>query len=249
MNCAEHRQLLDAYTDGELDLVHALEVEKHLNDCARCSATERSNRMLRAALRQPELGYRAPDSLRERMQAVTGKEGAGKAVRSAQRSWFWPALAGTAVAVAALTVMLRPAGISRQDELMQEAVGAHVRSLMAAHLTDVASSDQHTVKPWFDGKLDFAPEVRDFAAEGFPLIGGRLDYLDGGTVAALVYQRNKHFINVFVRPATRTDGEREIIEKFRGYSIIQRTTNGLHYWLVSDLNERELGELAGLLGR
>src|SRR5262249_46870290 len=121
-------------------------------------------------------------------------------------------------------------------------------SLMAGHLTDVASSDQHTVKPWFHGKLDFAPDVRDFAAQGFPLVGGRLDYVGGRTVAALVYQRNQHPINVYVWPAARARSGKLTVEKRSGYTVINREIGGLHHLLVSDLNEKELTELANLLG-
>ena len=131
---------------------------------------------------------------------------------------------------------------------MNEAVANHVRSLQAEHLTDVASTDQHTVKPWFNGKLDFAPEVRDFASQGFPLVGGRLDYLNGRAVAALVYQRNKHLINVFVWPSADTHAEKPAKEKHLGYSIISRDANGLRYCLVSDLNEKELAAFASGFG-
>jgi len=146
-----------------------------------------------------------------------------------------------------LVIFLRPAGISAHDAFLNEVIASHVRSLQAEHLTDVVSSDQHTVKPWFDGKIDFAPDVKDFAAQGFPLVGGRLDYLDGRAVAALVYRHNKHFINVFVWPAT--DAMKPETEMRRGYAIINCATNGLHYCLVSDLNPTELGELAKLLGQ
>lgn len=132
---------------------------------------------------------------------------------------------------------------------MDDAVAGHVRSLMAGHLTDVASSDQHTVKPWFTGKLDFAPDVKDFAPQGFALVGGRLDYLEGRTVAALVYRRNLHSINVFIWPSAKEGSGKLTVEKRRGYAIINRETAGLHYCLVSDLNEKELTELANLLGQ
>jgi anti-sigma factor RsiW len=120
---------------------------------------------------------------------------------------------------------------------------------MAEHLTDVASSDQHTVKPWFSGKLDFSPNVKDLATEGFPLVGGRLDYLHHRPVAALVYRRNKHLINVFVGPAASSSSRKGEFESPRGYSVLNRDIGGLHYCLVSDLNSRELAELANLLGR
>src|SRR4029078_5320611 len=112
------------------------------------------------------------------------------------------------------------------EDFLNQAVATHVRSLMVEHLTDVASTDQHTVKPWFDGKLDFAPEVKDFAAQGFPLAGGRLDYLNGRVVAALVYRRNKHYINVFVWPPASGGSGKLIVEKRRGYVVINRERGG-----------------------
>src|SRR5207249_1188170 len=150
---------------------------------------------------------------------------------------------------AVLAIHIPRAGHPERDLAMTEAVGSHVRSLMAEHLTDVASSDQHTVKPWFNGKLDFAPEVKDFAAQGFPLVGGRLDYLNGRAVAALVYRRNKHFINVFVWPAQNAGNGKSDLQKHRGYSVINRDADGLRYCAVSDLNEKELAELENLFGR
>jgi anti-sigma factor RsiW len=128
-------------------------------------------------------------------------------------------------------------------------VAGHVRSLMAGHLMDVVSTDQHTVKPWFNGRLDFAPDVKDFAAQDFPLVGGRLDYLGDRPVAALVYRRNKHVINVFVWPAADTSEAPKETQNLRGFNIINRQANGLRYCLVSDLNEKELRDLADLLGK
>jgi len=122
-----------------------------------------------------------------------------------------------------------------------------VRSLMPGHLTDVLSSDQHTVKPWFAGKLDFSPSVKDFAAQDFPLIGGRLDYVNGRTVAALVYQHKKHLINVFIWPVASASGSEEITS-YHGYNVINREANGFHYCVVSDMDEKGLEQLAGLLG-
>ena len=132
--------------------------------------------------------------------------------------------------------------------MLREVMAGHVRSLQAEHLTDVASSDQHTVKPWFAGKLDFSPNVRDFAEQGFPLIGGRLDYLQGREVAALVYRRNKHVINVFVWPSATLERTAQT-ESLKGYSIVNFDASGLRYCLVSDLNAKELNELAGLMGK
>jgi anti-sigma factor RsiW len=165
--------------------------------------------------------------------------------------WLWQWLAVGALGFALITLMLRPAGISDQDRLADEAISSHVRSLMAGHLTDVLSSNQHTVKPWFNGKIDFAPTVKDLATDGFPLVGGRLDYLDNQTVAALVYKRNAqtnnsldHTINVFVRPAKHIESG---LIQTRGYNVINEDVNGLQYSIVSDLNSKELTDFARLL--
>jgi anti-sigma factor RsiW len=247
MNCLETRRLLHAYTDGELDLVRSLEVEQHLQICAACAAEKQALISLRSALRAAPLTYSAPESLRRnvlRSARVPDQE-----PRPQRTPWLWQLLAAGATAFAVLTLILRPAGNSARDFVTNELVASHVRSLMAGHLTDVLSSDQHTVKPWFNGKLDFSPDVKDFAAQGFPLVGGRLDYLNGRAVASLVYRRNQHLINVFVWPKDGTGEGQTTVEHRRGYNLIHRDVKGLHYTLVSDLNAGELGELADLIGK
>jgi anti-sigma factor RsiW len=136
---------------------------------------------------------------------------------------------------------------ARTDAIVDQVVANHVRSLLAAQLVDVVSSDQHTVKPWFDGKIDFAPEVRDLSANGFPLVGGRLDYLDGNTLAALVYQRNKHPINLFITPAPTSPSTSPTVATRRGYNVFSWANNGMKYWAVSDVNQTELPEFAELV--
>ena len=247
MNRPETRLLLHAYLDRELDLVRSLDVEKHVQACATCAAENASLRSLQSVLRTGDFTYRAPQSLRQAVRQIARAE--DEAPRAVRRSWFWQWLADGAMATALLVLVLRPGGMSDRDVLANEIVFSHVRSLMAGHLTDVVSSDQHTVKPWFNGKLDFAPDVKDFAAQGFPLVGGRLDYLDGRSVAALVYRRNQHYINVFIWPAAPAMAGQPAIENRRGYSLITRQVNGLHHALVSDLNPTELGELADLIGK
>ena len=142
-------------------------------------------------------------------------------------------------------------GISRSsDELLaQELVSNHVRSLLlgGSHLTDVLSSDQHTVKPWFDGKVDFAPPVKDFSSQGFPLIGGRLEYLNNRAVAALIYQRQKHYINLYIWPAEQSNATSEVGTKRQGYNLLHWTNSGMTYWAISDLNGVELHEFARLV--
>jgi anti-sigma factor RsiW len=244
MNCADIRRLLHAHVDGELDAANSLEVERHLKGCGDCAIEEKSLRLLKTALQLAPLRHRAPVSLRNHVRQLAGDSKTESRSRGTDFSLVWKWLALGATAFALLTLMLRPAGISEHDQLLNEAVAGHVRSLMVEHLMDVASSDQHTVKPWFDGKLDFAPDVKDFAAAGFPLVGGRLDYLNGRAVAALVYKHNKHFINVFVWPAT--GDQKTETTNLRGYAIINATAHGLRYCFVSDLNAKELGDLAGL---
>jgi len=246
MNCHEIHPLLHAYVDSELDLMPSLEVDRHLKSCAACAAMKRSLESLRATLRNNDLAYRAPQSLRARIRQGGAAETEEKPLR-ATRPWVWQLLTLGSIGFAIITLMLQPVGNSTRDRLADEAISNHVRSLMAGHLMDVASTDQHTVKPWFNGKIDFAPEVKDFAAEGFPLVGGRLDYLEGQTVAALVYRRSQHTINAFVWPA-KTSVPTSIEER-RGYTVINRDTNGLHYCIVSDLNGKELQEFAELFAK
>jgi anti-sigma factor RsiW len=237
--------MLHAYVDSELDLMPSIEVDRHLKTCSACTAMKRSLESLRATLRNNDLAYRAPDALRARILQSVAPATEEKPQRNS-RSWVWQLLALGSLGFAVFTLMLQPAGNSSQDRLADEAISDHVRSLMPGHLMDVVSTDQHTVKPWFNGKIDFAPEVKDFAAQGFALVGGRLDYLEGQTVAALVYQRNKHTINAFVWPAKNATGN--TIQERRGYTVINRDAHGLHYCIVSDLNGKELQEFAKLFG-
>ena len=252
MNCADLRLLLHAYSDGELDLVRSLDVEQHLQTCAACAAQNQSLRSLRSALRSAPLAYAAPPSLRQKVRQLNREPADSpppESLRQPRAPWLWQWLAFGATAAAVLILALRPVGPAPGDLLADELVSGHVRSLMAGHLADVQSSDQHTVKPWFNGKLDFAPTVKDFAAQGFPLVGGRLDYLQGRAVSALVYRRNQHVINVFVWPTDRPGAGQPVAENRRGFNLISRDVDHLHYWLVSDLNPTELSQLADLIGK
>jgi anti-sigma factor RsiW len=244
MTCHDIHPLLHAYVDSELDLLPSLEVDRHLKACANCAAMKRSLETLRSTIRNSDLAYRAPESLRARIRESVNVPSDETPPRRSQ-PWVWQLLALGSIGFAIVTLMLQPV-VTDRDRLADEAISDHVRSLMPGHLMDVASSDQHTVKPWFNGKIDFAPDVKDFATQGFPLIGGRLDYLNGQTVVALVYRRNQHTINVFVWPAKQSIAS--TVEERRGYSLINRDLNGLHYCIVSDLNGKELGDFAKLLG-
>jgi anti-sigma factor RsiW len=248
MSCAAPRELIHAYLDGELDIVRSLEMEEHLKGCTICADAYEAQRQLRSELSVHELSFRAPPSLHKRIREAMRIELEGKGW-SWTTGWRWLSVAVPAAAVAVLTLAVLPL-LGRSgggDQLIDEVVSGHVRSLMADHLTDVASSDKHTVKPWFDGKLDFSPAVVDLAEHGFPLVGGRLDYLENRPVAALVYRRHKHFINLFVWPTTATSAPPEHRVSRHGFTLIHWAASGMTYWAVSDLNPAELSEFAELL--
>lgn len=265
MNCEEMRRLTHAFLDRELDLVRSMEIETHLESCAGCLLTFQQQQSLRSLVRSSALYYKAPDGLEHRIRA--GLSGANRAATKSQaaavtpsrqhqtrwsRSLIWAAAAAAFAAVVLTIILLAPTWFrpSHQDLLAEEVVSSHIRSLMPNHLTDVVSSDQHTVKPWFDGRLDFSPSVVDLAQEGFPLAGGRLDYVGRRPVAALVYQRRKHLINVFTWPdsASSSDAGAPVKAPARqGYNVYHWTKSGMVYWAVSDLNSEELKDFARLL--
>lgn len=249
MNCKDAQNLLQAYADQELDLLNSLEMDQHLGSCPACAQALRDILSLRSALRT-EAPYHQPGAeLRKRVHAaLTNADKAEARPRTpARRIWL---NAGAAIAAAVvLTWTLVPLLSNRtaDDRIAGEVISDHVRSLMADHLTDVASSDQHTVKPWFSGKLDFSPPVENFVPQGYPLVGGRLDYLGNKTVAALVYRHRQHYINLFVWPA---DAEAAATPKElsrQGYQVIHWTQSGMHFWIVSELNQDELRQFASLV--
>ena len=236
---------LHAYLDGELDAAGAANFERHLRTCSACAAEFRSQQDLRQALAGAQLYQRAPDQLRRNLHAKLPADFLTR-TRTFPAFWRWVAVAAALL----LSVLLGREGLtmllarSESQLLVAAAVDAHLRSLQPGHLADVPSSDQHTVKPWFNGKVDFAPAVRDFAGEGFPLLGGRLDVLDGQTAAALVYGRRKHIINVFVLPSGNA-GRNGSAEQ-SGYRTHTWQQGGLTYIAVSDVSSSDLLELSDL---
>lgn len=229
MTCKETQAFMDGYVDGELDLVRSIELERHLHECPACAELHRSRMAVRSAMSAGSLRYQAPATLKSAVRARLGER---------KRRFSWTPVAILAAASMAILAIY----INRQgNRIEREVVDSHIRSLMAGHLTDVVSTDQHTVKPWFAGKIDFSPPVRDFSSAGFPLVGGRIDYFDNHPVAVVVYRRNQHVINVFAwRAAGANQAPRDSGE--RGYNIVGFARDGIEYSVVSDLNTGELRE-------
>ena len=253
MSCELPRTMIHGYLDGELDAVRAAEFERHLEQCPECVTALESQESLRSSLQRAELYEKAPAELRQKVLSSL-RPAAGPIPFVAPRR---RAAVAQWLAIAAVLLLLLYSGWrlfpglgqkNNQTTLAAQIVDAHLRSLEPGHLTDVISTDQHTVKPWFDGKLDFAPPVQDFAADGFPLTGGRLDVVGGRTVAALVYGRRKHFVNVFIWPSNNPDAPPSTGAQ-QGYHWITWQKNGMAYWAVSDTAAADLDELQRLLSR
>ena len=251
MACEGNGRLLHAYFDGELDLVRTVEIEEHLKTCSDCARELRKQQTMRQSLRSANLYERAPESLHTRIRAgLPGGKVQPKVVQMRRPSvleWFAVAAAVVFGLILGARVISSVSGQRQTNLVAQEIAASHIRSLQPGHLFDVQSTDQHTVKPWFDGKLDFAPPVTDFANKGFPLVGGRLDYLDNRDVAALVYQRQKHLINVFIWPAESKPAKLPEIQTIQGYNLAFWWRDGMSFCAVSDLNIGELRELVQLL--
>ena len=244
---------VDALLDGELTADDARELEAHITQCPECARFREDRLALRTAITAGVPAYRSPDALRERVRTALA-EAASAAARPMPRPrrsaigalWRPMALAASLaiVAVGSWNLSLRQA---QSDRLADAVLASHIRSLMPGHLTDVPSSDQHTVKPWFNGKLDFSPPVHDLAARGYPLLGGRLDYVNGRSVAVLVYGRRQHLINVFVWPAMPGQGDGTDLRVRQGYHLRHWSTPDYTYWAASDLNRTELQDFVRLL--
>ncbi len=238
MTCDEAEILLHALIDGELDAGHARAVEDHIAGCPRCAAQLHAYRELSKAVAGADLRYAAPPELRRRIEASLPQ--ARVPNRRAVLKGFAMGSAVSAIAATGLVAII----LRSDDEarIESEVVSAHLRSLQAGHLTDVLSTDQHTVKPWFNGKLDVAPPVIDLTAQGFTLIGGRLDYVDTRPIGAIVYRRRAHVINLFVAQTASAERRAAKIENIQGFNIRRWSERGLNYWAVSDLAADELAE-------
>lgn len=265
MDCFETRKLLHVHADGELDALKSAEVDSHLTECASCAVAARELQDLRGRLTTGMAYYPAAPALRTLVEAMATSTRVRTGARAKLGRWLgwirsapgWTLAGGfTAGVLSTLAVFLAwqiglqggsQAG-SRAGDLNDAVVSAHVRSLMAEnHLTDVLSSDRHTVKPWFAGKLDFSPPVPDLILNGYPLLGGRIDYIGERPTAALVYRARNHTINVFVGHGGSGDNTKPSLRTLGGFSVVRWSNGGLDYWAVSDLQLAELADFATLL--
>jgi anti-sigma factor RsiW len=258
MTCDEAEILLHALIDNELDAGHARDVEAHLATCAACAAKLKVSRAMHSVMAQAKLKEAAPAHLRSRIEAalaVPPATAAAAAAAAPRRSWLEAlrldglrgffggfATGGVLSAAVAASLMLAVVHTDQNKRIAGEVVSAHLRSLQAGHLTDVETSDQHTVKPWFNGKLDVAPPVIDLTAQGFTLIGGRLDYINGQPVGSIVYRRRKHLINLFVAQQLGAAMQSPRDDSVQGFNVRHWREGGLDFWAVSDIDTTELDE-------
>lgn len=248
MDCRNAEYLMHGYFDDELDLQGSCEFVRHLEDCSKCADKLASEQSLRLRFARGGLSLPAPSHLRESIKQVVVGSQSQRAVdaKFANRWGTWVASAALAVAVLASLIAIQRS-TSAETLLAQQIRDGHVRSLMAGHLKDVDSSDQHTVKPWFAGHLDFSPWVGNLSDEGFPLHGGRLEYLDNRRIAALVFMRRNHVINLFIWPSPGAGAVAARMERQNNYQMLHWSTVGMRYWAVSDLNAGELSEFVSLV--
>jgi len=249
MTCEDVERLADAYADDELSLESTLALEAHLGTCAACAARLDGIRTVKRALIEAPY-FRAPEALAARVRTTMAAPimslRAPSASQPRQRRWQPWLMAAASLAVVSLAVVgvLRQRAALADDATTEAVIEGHVRSLMGDHLTDVASTDRHTVKPWFAGRVDFSPTVVDLASDGFPLVGGRLDYIDHHAAAVLVYKRREHTINVFIWPQASGSPSHATRSDARGYHVISWTRGGAAVWIVSDLALAELDDFA-----
>jgi len=260
MDCNETRRLLEADTDGELDLVHHLDLADHLRTCTECARQAEALRARRVALREAMPRFTAPPDLADKIRAALRADTAAAVVpspppaplpsttRAPRLRWPLGNLAALAAsfALALFIGFTWGQGRAHSQRLFDEAFSDHLRSLQASHLTDVTSTDQHTVKPWFAGRLDFSPPVIDLATAGFPLAGGRLEQLEGHPTAALVFHRRQHVINLFIWPATVTKLSLRREER-DGYQAEAWSREGFNFLAISDIPAEELAQFAEAL--
>ncbi len=248
MDCEVIAKNLEAYVDGELTLSDRRDLEEHLDDCDACTSRLDNMRALQKLIRSAD-HRNAPATLKRNIQKQM-KDYTGEDNKST--GWLgWIGIAGGSLALGSLTtwiIMTFMLATSLPLQLVDEIISSHVQSLMVDHVTDVMSTDKHTIKPWFNGRIDYSPNIRNLESNGFELVGGRLDYIQGKAVSALVYKRREHIINFFVLNNT-TDRSQLALNTIQrqGYNLIHWSSGRLDYWVISDLNEKELTEFTRLM--
>jgi len=258
MNCTQTRSILQAYVDKELDLTSVIGVDEHLQSCMACKGIHDQYSALGSGIRKHALYYTAPADLAGRIRANAGGPATRAPAKTAKSRWQWfqPGQwlpLGTAVAATAIvtwTAALQLTSPSHDEAISDQVIAGYARSVLTSHVTDVATSDQHTVKPWLSGKLDFSPPVTDLTTAGFPLVGGRLDYLDSRPVAALVYRHRQHLINLFVWPYSKSAKPvaMQTLSK-HGYYLLHWADADMTYWAISDVDPGDLKTFAEIYAR
>jgi anti-sigma factor RsiW len=247
MNCEETLALLDAYFDNELDLTKTVAIEEHLRDCASCRSQYELKVALRHRLQDPDLRYPTPDDFADqiRKRLALSARPTKKILSFPSAAWIPAAIAAAAIFGAFFYAKIQRLLPTEPASMVTEVASDHIRSLIGTHLIDVESSDQHTVKPWFAGKLDFSPPVHDFADQGFKLVGGRLDYVKGKNVAVLVYRFKSHYVSLFMcRERNPEADSKQRTFAYQGYNLVYWNVNGLDCWAVSDAAPGALLEFA-----
>ena len=248
MRCASSRPLFELHLDGELSASESAEIQEHIENCAACDGLYRHLEHLQSDIRMQAPRHTAPAHLQQRIQAALRNATASEPQARPLR-WNWMAVAASILLLVSMAwniASLRSRNSAAKDVLAQQVLSSHLRSLMGTQLLDVPSSDQHTLKPWFKGKLNFSPDVKDFSSQGFRLVGGRVEYISERPVAALVYQRRQHFINLFTWPSLSSSQSAYSEMKRSGYNLVSWTEDGMTCWAVSDLQASELEQFAEL---
>ncbi|WP_332855777.1 anti-sigma factor family protein [Duganella sp. S19_KUP01_CR8] len=251
MESKHSHEMLSAYLDDELSVADRRQLEAHLSGCADCSAALEELKALRGRIVAEASRHAAPEYLKHRIHAALRAEPTHQPRRPAPRTWPWTwinlGLAGAATAAFAVTLTLYLGQPSANERIEQELVASHFRALMPNHLADVASTDQHTVKPWFAGKLDFSPPVVDLAEQGYALVGGRLDYLQQRPVAALAYRHRQHILNLYIWPDAGARAGAPQASMRQGFHLLRWSQDGMQYSAVSDMNPQDLAQFAAQL--
>jgi anti-sigma factor RsiW len=239
MRCDECDELLDAHLDGELPIEEARDIDAHLAGCPVCAREHATRLATHQLVSETLVRYTAPDVLKARIRSALASPHSADPAPRATRSWWRLAVAGIAIAAASSLLTLAAARRTATHDVTEELLASHVRSLMPGHLIDIASTDQHQVKPWFNGRVDLSPPVPNLDSAGFPLVGGRADYIAGHQVPVIVYGRRRHIINVYAWPSAGSDPSDEAATR-NGYHLVHWRRDGVDYWAVSDLSSPEL---------